>query len=287
MENMMIVGIVIVLALAGLIALFHFLFTIEVEEHHSTVVTSFGQWKQQFDQAGDYFLPSKVLPWVKTIQVSRQVRDLKLQSICIHDRNGTSLMIEAFMEYRIIDPKKTIFSVEDWKNAMKSVCLHATTSVLSGLQFEEILKNRSILEKKIHEYVVHDLARWGIELKHFLIQNLSLLPEVNRQVLQGVAAHLEKKKALIEEFARMEALKIEAQTSQEIAVLKGEAGSQMAVAIGKAMEKMKKNSDVFDAYQKLYELSLSKPEQTVVFEGFEGGMSTADASMMLAGKLSQ
>lgn len=283
--SMLAIGIIIIPSLIGLAAILHHFITIHVEEYHSVVMTSFGKWVKQFDQSGEHFEPRKILPWVKFVTISRQSRELKLDQICIYDKNGTSLMIELFMEFRIYDPKNLLFSVEDWKASMKSVCLHVTTSVLSGLQFEEILKNRSTLELKIRENVLSDLSRWGIELNHLLIQNLSLLPEVSRQVLQGVGAHLEKKKALIEEFARMEVLKIDAETSQDVSIMKGEASSQMSLAIGNALESIRNNPEVYDAYQKLYGLSLVKPEQTIVFQGFTDGVSVSDASLLLGNRI--
>jgi regulator of protease activity HflC (stomatin/prohibitin superfamily) len=279
--SMILINVLIVPVLAALLYWIHHLVMVQVEENHAVVLTRFGKFEQLLDQPGEYFIPTKVFPWVKLIPVSKQMRSLTLDPIAIHDRNGTSLLVAIFMEYTMVDPVKVVFSVEDWKASVQSICLHATTSVLSGLQFEEVLKNRSVLEQKIRAEIESDFKRWGIELHHFLIQNLSLLLEVSRQVLQGVAAHLEKKKALIEEYARMESLKIDADTSHEVAELKGEAQSQMALAIGRAMESMKSNPKVFDAYQQLYSLSLNRPEQTVFFEGFEHTMGAADAAFMM------
>ncbi|MBC7397022.1 MAG: hypothetical protein H7333_06230 [Bdellovibrionales bacterium] len=57
--------------------------------------------------------------------------------------------------------------------------------------------------------------------------------------------------------------------------------SQMALATSRAMETMKRNPKVFDAYQKLYKLSLYRPDQTVVFEGFPKNLSPTDAALLI------
>jgi regulator of protease activity HflC (stomatin/prohibitin superfamily) len=264
-----------------LIGFGHSLFSVEVEENHSVIVTSFGQFTHQWDKPGEVFFLKKILPWTKTISVSKKTRAKTFDQIGIHDRNGTSLLAGLFIEYSVVDPKKALFSAENWKDSLKSLVLHATTSAMGGLQFEAILGNRSALEVAIRKEIEVDFERWGLRLKHLLVQNISLLPEVNRQVLQGVAAHLEKKKALIEEEAHMQALQIEAETTREVAALKGEALSQMALATSRALGEMKGNVGVFDAYQRLYRLSLSRPEQTILFEGFENDLSPSDAVLLV------
>jgi regulator of protease activity HflC (stomatin/prohibitin superfamily) len=276
-----IIGLLFIPATLAVIWYMHHWLTIEVKEYQSVILTSFGQWKKQWDVSGEFLELSKILPWVKTEVVSKKIQSELLSDISLHDQNGTSLLADVWIEFSIHDPKKVLFAVEDWKDAMKSLFLQATTGTLSGLKFNEILKNRSSLETTIKEDAKNDLTRWGITLHRVMIQNLSLLPEVNRQILQGVAAHLERKKALIEEEAKMNALAIESKTTLEIAVLKGEAASQMALALGRSIESLKKNPDVYQAYQQLYRLSLSKPDQMVVFEGFKDGLKTTDTALFL------
>lgn len=261
----------------------HHWVTVEVEEYSTVVMTKFGKWERQFDEAGEYMVFSKLLPWVRLHTVSRQVRSQTFEHISIHDIDGTSLQVDLWVEFQIKDPRKVLFSVEDWRDAMKSAILSSTTNALGGISFMEILKNRSTLEQSILDDLRVEFARWGISLSQAMIQNIALLPEVNRQILQGVAAHLEKKQALLVEEARMKALKIEAITESEMAEIKAEAASQKALAVGRAFEQLKSDAVVFDAYEKLYGLSLYHPSQMVVFEGFKDDFRSSDASLFLNG----
>jgi regulator of protease activity HflC (stomatin/prohibitin superfamily) len=260
----------------------YLLLCIEVSENSSVILTNFGKWEAQFDQPGHYFIPSKILPWVKCLPVSRRVRDHVLKEISVHDCNGTSLLLDIWVEFSITDPRKSLFAVENWKESMQSLLTHSISSLLSGLSFDEILKNRTIFEHSLLKDLERDFDRWGIRLHRLMVHQITLFPDVNRQILQGIASHLDKKKALIEEEGLMKSKRIVAATEEEVSSLGAEAAGQMSLAVGRAYQDLKKDQEVFEAFDTLHSLSLHRKEKLIVFEGFEDNFRSTDASLFLA-----
>lgn len=257
------------------------LLCLEVEENTSVILTSFGKWDAQYDISGHYFVPSKILPWVKTTRISRKVRDHILKEISVHDRNGTSLMLDMWVEFKIEDPRKALFAVEDWKESLQSLLIHSISSLLSGLSFDEILKNRSIFEQSLLSDLEREFRSWGITLQRLMVLQITLFPEVNRQILQGIASHLDKKKALIEEEGLMKSQKLIASTEEEVSSITAEAAGQMSLAVGRAYEAAKRDPEVFKAFEKLHALSMHKKEKLIVFEGFKDDFKSTDAALFL------
>ncbi len=110
---------------------------------------------------------------------------------------------------------------------------------------------------------------------------MDLLPEIGQQILQAVAARLERAKAQIEEEGRQKVLQLEAETQLKISEWVGMAKGQYPLAIGRALTALKEKPDILNAYQELYELSLRRPQNTTLFQGVnhEDLMLAEQASM--------
>lgn len=256
-------------------------FSVDVREAHAVLITSFGKLVKTYTQTGHHWCFTKPLPWLEVHEVSVQLQSETYKHLSIHDRHGTSLLVDIWLQYQVIDPERLLFSVNDWSSAVRSSLVNGITSTFSDETFNEILSNRSALEADFRPELESDLLRWGISVKKIMILNITVLPELNRQILQGVAAHLERKKAVIDEEARVEAQKIHANTQLKTSALKAEAGVQNALSVSQAYKELKQNSQVFDSYEKLYGLSLYKSENLLVFEGFDkNAISTGDALLV-------
>ena len=113
------------------------------------------------------------------------------------------------------------------------------------------------------------------------LRDLSLLPDVAKQVFASVAARLELAKANIEEDGRQRIALLDANTAAKIAHLIADAKGQYPAAVGRALRKLQDDPEVLAAYEALYEISLVRPHRTVVFSGFENGeLRPIDAAML-------
>ncbi|MBI1860378.1 MAG: SPFH domain-containing protein [Deltaproteobacteria bacterium] len=254
----------------------------EVEEQGALVVTRFGKLVHVHTKAGLVFMPSRWLPWTRVIPVSlqrdfRHYRDLRL-----NDRRGTSILIDLWIEFRIADPKKALFAVEDWEDSLYGLMTHSATSVLSSKEFATIMKERSELGRMLRDLVETETARWGLQVFSVYIRKVGLRTDVLRQMFEAVGARLETAKAEVEEEGRIRIGLLEARTAADIAALVAEAKSQHLSAIGRAYEKMRKEPKVMAAYSELHELSLADSKRLVSFQGFPE-MRPLDAAMISSG----
>jgi len=256
--------------------------TIQVEDGEAVLVTTFGKLSAMYKKPGLCFLPAKVMPWVSTTKVSLR-RDFRcFEGVHVNDARGTTVIVDLWVEYRVADPTKAIFSVADWNRSLQNLVAHAATSILGNRDFRQILCDRTELGTLLAEDISLETARWGIAIELVFIRNVSLLPEVSRQIFEAIAARLERAKAHVEEDGRLRVARLEADTGLRVAELVADAKGQYPAAVGRALAKMKTNPAVLKAYDELYRLSLLRPHRTVTFRGFESGeVRAADAAMIL------
>lgn len=257
------------------------LFAVRVEDEESVLVTRFGKLEKTLHEPGWHWLPERVLPWVRTFPVSlrRDFRDFT--NIHVNDARGTTVIVDLWLEFRVADPARALFGVEDWDKSLRALVTHAALSILGNREFEHILCDRSELGELVRQDIKAETERWGLEVERVLIRNVSLLPEVAQQVFDTLSAQLERAKAQVEEEGRQQVALLDAQTSAQVASLVAEAKGQYPAAVGRAFSALGQNPRVLKAYNELYALSQVRPHRTVAFHGFEPDeMRAIDAAML-------
>jgi len=258
-------------------------FAVRVDEDVAVLVTSFGRHVATFREPGWHWYFTRFLPWVGIHKVSlhRDFRDI--MNIHINDSRGTSVVVDLWVELRVTDPAKSAFAVQDWDKQLHDLVVHAAGAILGSREFQQILGDRSELGDLLRHEIADDTARWGVEIEQVFIRNVSLLPEISRQVTDSIAARIERAKADIEEAGRTRVAQLEADTSVQIARMIAEAKAQYPAAVSRALERMRRDAEVLAAYTRLYELSMIRPHRTVAFSGFGAAdVRPVDAAMLVA-----
>lgn len=278
----LVVGVVVGLLAIPILAFLLRAVTVEVDDEEAVLITSFGKLVHTYTEPGLHFLPSKMMPWVGRTRVSLR-RDFRhFKNVHVNDSKGTTVIVDLWVEFRVADPAKAIFSVTDWDKALQNLVSHAATSILGSRDFREILCDRTELGTLLQKDIADDTTNWGVEIEFVFIRNVSLLPEVSRQFFETISARLERAKAHIEEEGRLSVAQLEAETAMRVAELVADAKGQYPSAVGRALADVKKRPRVFAAYNELYELSMLRPHRTVTFRGFDNGdLRAADAAMMV------
>lgn len=243
--------------------------TIQVDDEEAVLLTRFGKLHRTLREPGLHLWLERFLPWTRSYVVSLKRDFMTCDSIHVNDCRGTTVLVDLWLEYRIVNPERAMFQVSDWERGLQSIVTSAATSILGTFEFNKILTDRTELGAIIRDQIKEETLRWGIEINHLFISRLSLLPNVSQQLFDTIAARIEIAKADIEEEGRLDAQLLEAETSAKVSSLVTEAKAQYALGVSRAYDKLKKNPPVFAAYKELYDLSQLRPQRTISFHGFE------------------
>jgi regulator of protease activity HflC (stomatin/prohibitin superfamily) len=251
-----------------------------VEDETESFILSFGEVKRKLQKPGLHLIYENFYPWVEIINISKQIDYRTYQNIQVNDHFGTTVIIDLWIEFKISDPYKAIFEVENWEEVLKSSVMHTTTAILSAQTIQQILSQRAELGMQLKEAMLIETERWGITLSAAMIQNVSLLPEVSKQFFGTVAAKIERTKALIQEEGRLKVARLDAETAHRFAELNALAKVQMPKAISEAYKELAKDPKVLRAFQEYWELLHLDPRKTVAFNKLpEGSIGVLEASM--------
>lgn len=255
--------------------------TVEVEDEETVLVTRFGKLAAKLDEPGLHLVVDRFLPHVKLTRVSRRLDFRHLSGLHVNDSEGTTVIVDLWIELRVQDPVKAMYGVADWDTSLQNLVAHAATSVLGNRSFRQILCDRTELGRILQDDIAAETARWGLAVELVFIRKVSLLPEVSRRIFESIAARLERAQDELEEQGRLAVAKLEADTSVRVAALVAEAKSQYPLAVGRALTRLRDRPRVLAAYEELHALSLLRPHRTIAFSGFKDGeLRAVDAAML-------
>lgn len=256
---------------------------VEVEDEHAVLLTRFGRHVETLRAPGAHLRLEKLLPWVKAHPVSL-ARDFRLfTNVHVNDVKGATVLVDLWVELRVVDPVKARFAVEDWNHALQSLITYAATAILSERDFQSILHDRTELGEALLREVAPESQRWGVSVERAFVRNVSLLPELARHVFQTVAARIERAKAVVEERGHIDAARVEAEAELRCASLVAEAKAQYPLAVGRGLKALRDDPPAYAAYQQLYALAQLRPGRTVTFLGFGADAPRAVDAAMLPG----
>ncbi len=282
MDTTLLYGFVLGVGLIPVGWMLKMLMSVEVASETSAVVTKFGIVNRVIEEPGLHWLVDRVLPWVKVIAVSKQMDFREYRGISVNDSRGTTIVVDLWAEFKITDPRKALFQVENWEESFQSLLFHSATSILGTREFKDILANRTELGNLICEDICEETARWGVDVDMVYVSKLSLLPEVSSQMYQAVSAQLSQAKMWIEENGRIRVAMLQAGTEAEVASLVAEARAQYPLAVSKAYQEVGGEPEVLAAYKELHRLSLIQPQRAIAFRGFGSkDISALDAAMLV------
>src|SRR6185295_1959420 len=133
--------------------------------------------------------------WVKRVRVSVKHDYRHIKNIFVNDHSGATVVVDVWVELRVEDPLKATFAITDWNSALNNLVSHSVISILGNREFKQILRDRTQLGDLVQKEIADETARWGIQIEHVFIKQVSLLPEVSQRIFTAIAAQLSLAKA--------------------------------------------------------------------------------------------
>ncbi|MEQ1571829.1 MAG: SPFH domain-containing protein [Myxococcota bacterium] len=244
-------------------------FAYAVFPNESLLVLRFGKLAQRIDAPGLAIVWDAWAPWAEVRRVSRRIQSALIHDLEVHDIGGSEARTDVFVEYRVVDPVRATFAIQDLHRAVENVVSHTALGVLGTQPLSALIRDDGELGDLIRAECTAETSAWGVEVLDVLFRQIRPSSIATEQLLGEVAARLEKTKARIEEEGRQAVALLHARTAADTATLVGRARGQYSLGVGRAYREMRSNPAVHAAYRELNDLVLLRPQRTVTFRGFD------------------
>lgn len=112
-------------------------------------------------------------------------------------RDNVSMIVNAVVLFRVVDPIKAINNVESYLDSTFQYAQTTLRSVLGSVDLDQVLAEREDLNKRIQEILDAHTEPWGIKVIAVEIKQVDLPKEMQRAIAQQAEAERQRRAKII------------------------------------------------------------------------------------------
>jgi regulator of protease activity HflC (stomatin/prohibitin superfamily) len=143
-------------------------------------------------------------------------------------KDNALLKVDTIVFIRILDPRKAIYKVDNYRNAVEQLVLTSLRAIIGNLTLDEALSAKEEIVVMLKDKIENDTPDWGITVTAFDIQ--SIMPTDSLRIAMEEQAAAERKKRATETMAEADKKAAILKAEGQLASAKLEAEAQLALA---------------------------------------------------------
>ncbi len=117
---------------------------------------------------GEYYVSMVA---TKTIDLREQVYDFPSQQVITRDNVTTE--INALLYFQIVDPKKSVYEIDNLPNAIEKLTQTSLRNVIGELELDETLTSRDTINSKLQVILDEASNKWGVKVNRVELQDIT------------------------------------------------------------------------------------------------------------------
>jgi len=248
-----------------------------VPQQEAWIIERFGKYHATLLPGLNILLP--IIDEIKYVQSLKEIASEVPQQSAITKDNVT-LHLDGILYFRVVEPYKTSYGVEDPQFAITQLAQTTMRSELGKIALDDVFRERDALNMMIVEAINSAAQVWGIKCLRYEIRDIQLPPKVLESMQMQVEAERRKRAAVLESEGEREA-QINRAAGEANAILakanaRAEAIDRISSALNQSSGGQAASLSVAEQYIQAFS-NLAKTTNTVVLPANVG-----DASSMVA-----
>jgi regulator of protease activity HflC (stomatin/prohibitin superfamily) len=183
------------------------------QEYQRGVVFRLGRFSSVKGPGLYWIIP--LIDWQKRIDIRTTTVAVEQQETITKD--SVTIMVNAVLWYKIVDPAKAIIAVASFNDAVYQVALTSLRNIIGQHVLDEVLKERDAINGALARIVNEATSAWGIQVEMVEMKDVEIPAAMQRAMAREAEAIREKRARLIKAEAEQEASMKLAEASEVIA----------------------------------------------------------------------
>ena len=259
-----------------------------VPQQEAWIIERFGKYNATLLPGLNFLVP--IIDEIKYVQSLKEIASEVPQQSAITKDNVT-LHLDGVLYFRVIDPYKASYGVEDPQFAITQLAQTTMRSELGKIALDDVFRERDTLNLNIVEAINSAGTVWGIKCLRYEIRDIQLPAKVRESMQMQVEAERKKRAAVLESEGDRES-QINRATGEANAILaKANARAEAIDRISSALNQVSGNQaaslSVAEQYIQAFG-KLAKVSNTVILPANAGDVtSMVSQAMAVYGSISK
>lgn len=133
----------------------------------------------------------------RMVRVSLRTVTMDIPSQKIITKDNVSIDIAAVAYYHIVDPKKSVVSIEDVYNATNQIAQTTVRNVVGQFTLDQLLSKTSDINDQIRKVIDKHTEPWGVEVTAVEIKDIQLPENMQRAMAKEAEAERERRAKIV------------------------------------------------------------------------------------------
>ncbi len=156
-----------------------------------------------------------------------QTLDVPKQEVITKDNSPTN--VDAVIYIKVVDPKKAVFEVQNYKTATIYLAQTNLRSVIGDMELDEILSNRHVINEKLRNDLDKATDPWGVKVESVEIKEVDPVGPVKKAMEEQISAERERRAAILRADGERRSAILVAEGQKRSAILKAEGYKQSKI----------------------------------------------------------
>lgn len=201
-----------------------------IKQGEKGVILRLGKFRSVVDPGLNFVIP--YIESLITVDVRERVINVEPQKVITKD--NVSVTVDAVIYYKVVDPVKAEFEVEDFDTAATTLAQTNLRNVVGDKTLDETLTARDIINTNLREVLDEATHGWGVKVTRVEVQKIEPPEEILEAMGLQMRAEREKRAAILGSEGIKQSAILEAEGRRNAEILKAEGDAQAKILRAKA-----------------------------------------------------
>lgn len=204
-----------------------------VKQYEKGIVIRLGKYSHTVDSGITLLVP--FIDSIILVDMREKVMNVQPQKVITKD--NVSVIVDAVIYYKVVDPVKAEFEIEDFDYAATTLAQTNLRNLIGDKSLDETLTARDSINTSLRQVLDESTNAWGVKVTKVELQKIDPPQDITDAMSQQMKAEREKRARILEAegFRQSEILKAEGDAKSTL--LRAEAQSQSIEMVAKSAEK--------------------------------------------------
>ena len=220
-----------------------------VKQYEKGLVVRLGKYNHTVDSGITLLVP--FIDAIIIVDLREKVMNVQPQKVITKD--NVSVIVDAVIYYKVVDPVKAEFEIEDFDYAATTLAQTNLRNLIGDTSLDETLTARDSINTSLRQVLDESTNAWGVKVTKVELQKIDPPQDITDSMSQQMKAEREKRARILEAegFRQSEILKAEGDAQARL--LRADAEAKSVTMVAKAAE-----ASFSDRAQKLRQLEVTE-----------------------------
>jgi regulator of protease activity HflC (stomatin/prohibitin superfamily) len=203
-----------------------------VKQYEKGIVVRLGKYSHTVDSGVTLLVP--FIDSVILVDLREKVMNVQPQKVITKD--NVSVIVDAVIYYKVVDPVKAEFEIEDFDYAATTLAQTNLRNLIGDTSLDETLTARDSINASLRQVLDESTNAWGVKVTKVELQKIDPPQDITDAMSQQMKAEREKRARILEAEGYRQSDILKAEGEAQARLLRADAEAKSVTMVAKAAE---------------------------------------------------